>query len=134
MKERFVLFRGEKIRLTKGTDGLWRSGRGTIFAYADDSHSFDLETRCGLGIFSLPADHPLTAACKAHDFATSSPAFQAFNSEADANYILEKLIRQVDDGRYKLLSKPMRIVAAVVGSILGVWENKKTRSVNWPWV
>lgn len=121
-----INFRGETIELHRCPDGLWRDFEGNIFAYAEAGSSRDKEVRCGVGIFSLSKDHPLTPACARHDYAYSSPAYQAFNTREDADRQLRRDIKYIGKGKwYGLLAQPFKTIVDIFGSQF--WDNKNTR-------
>lgn len=130
-EEKFIVYSGNTVRLVKGADGLWRADNGTIFALTDNSASVDSVDRCGISIFSLPADLSITDACKAHDYAYSSPAYQLFHTRAEADEMLRRNIELLGEGKwYSILATPFYYLARIFGGFGGklkLWENKKTR-------
>lgn len=111
------------IELRRGSDGFWRSPDDTIYAFADNADSVDNVTRCGVGWFSLSADDAATAACQPHDYAYSSPVYQAFHTREEADEMLQSLMSQVPDR--ELLATPFEELAEMFGG--KYWENDKTR-------
>lgn len=112
------------FKLVKGDDGLWRSEDGAVWALADYSASVDPVDRCGVGIFSLSSDNPLTGECRYHDYAYSSAAYQAFHTRSQADEYLESLIKQ-EPTAWSILAKPFYWLSRVFGAAL--WENQTTR-------
>lgn len=122
--KKYIVFKGVTVEL-KFINGLWRAPDGCIFALADDKAVVDTIDRCGIGIFSLPAKHPLTAACKVHDYMYSSPAYQLFNSRRTADEYLRRLINEVGEGHwYGWLADPFYWISRTLGARF--WENKLT--------
>ena len=121
----YLVFRGEIIHIARGNDGLFRDKDGTIYALRDDSDTLDIIDRCGVGILSLSTKHPLTAACRPHEFMTSSPAFQAFYTYAEANEWLASHVRIVEQGRYRFWATPFKWLATVYGWLRPkVWKGR----------
>lgn len=91
---------GERITingviLTVDEKGLLRDEQGTFWALPDQmATTGDPVVRCGVGLLSLPEEHPLTEICKIHDYQDSSPEYQAFNSDTKAAISLRKLVKQ----------------------------------------
>lgn len=113
------------ITLVRGGDGFWRDPNGTIFAL-NDGRSIDDAKRCGIWPFALPTWDfftPLNQACAPHDFAYSSPVYQAFHTRLEADEYLGNL--------QSIAANP--IVAGIfegISRLLGVefWENDKTNN------
>jgi hypothetical protein len=126
-QQKFILFRGETIPLTLGDDGLWRTPDLTVWAMEDfKASSADVIDRCGIGVFSLGEDHPLTAACAAHDYMYSSRAFQLFHTRKEADEMLEQLVDKAGRGHwYRYLAKPFKWLSRIFGA--KYWENERTR-------
>lgn len=122
-QELFITFKGEVIKISKGSDGLFRDGKGTVYAIADSKYSVDAKARCGVGIFSLPIGHPLNDSCKPHDYMYSSEAFQIFNTRLEADNYLRRLIKQSSGFWY--LARPFYLLSRIFGGFF--WENKDTR-------
>lgn len=126
LTKHFIVFRGEVIELSKGPDGLWRDIDGSVYAYAEQGSSTDKEIRCGVGIFSLSKEHPLTPACAIHDYQFSCPAYQAFHTFDEANRQLRRNIKYIGKGKwYGVLAQPFKTIVDIFGSQF--WDNKKTR-------
>lgn len=119
---KFIVFRGEVLTLTRAENNLWTDDEGVIFALVDDAASVDKEDRCGIHYLSFPSWHPLTAACKVHDYMYSSPAYQVFHTRAQADRYLGKLIRQIK--YWWWLARPFEWLAHTFGK--KYWENKLT--------
>jgi hypothetical protein len=120
----FIVFRGEIIHLARGNDGFYRDRAGTMYALRDDSDTLDIVDRCGIGVLSLPLDHPLTAACVPHDYMTSSPVFMAFYTYKEANEWLESLVLQVENGCYAFWAKPFKWISEIYGRLRPVWKGR----------
>lgn len=121
----FIIAGREVIHLSLGNDGFYRDQHGTIFALRDDSDTVDLVDRCGVGVFSLPGNHPLNDACRSHDYMYSSPAYQAFHSRAEADAELGRLVGLIELGSYRPWAPIFEFFSRLFGGKL--WENKKTR-------
>ncbi len=123
-QRKYIIFKGVTVEL-KYINGLWRGPDGCIFALRDDTATVDMIDRCGIGIFSLPATHPLTAACRVHDYMYSSPAYQLFNTREKADSILRQMISEIGEGHwYRWLADPFYWISRAVGTRF--WENKLT--------
>lgn len=103
-------------------DGLWRDRWGCVYALSEASESVDDISRCGINAVSLPVNHPANDACNAHDFAYSSPAYQLYNTRADADRMLEQHLKIVG---YPVMGKVFRFISKLFGGRF--WENKETR-------
>lgn len=86
--KRYIVFGNNVETLTLGVDGLWRDDLQTIWALTDDAASVDSIDRCGVGFFSLP--EASDADCSSHDYAYSSPAYQAFHTRKEADEMLRR--------------------------------------------
>lgn len=125
LESRWIVFKGESVRIIKGPDGLWRSDDGTVWAFAEGGQA-DASDNCGVGFFSLPDGNPLNAICRYHDFQYSSPGYQAFNTRAESDEYLRLLIsKSRGAGNWKLLARPFYWLTRVFGRLY--WENSRTR-------
>lgn len=118
---RFLVAGTQVVQIFKMPDGYWRDVWGTIFALRDDASSVDSVDRCGVGAFSLPSDVPVD--CAPHDYAYSSPAYQAFHTRKEADEYLRSLVRQAP-GVWSLLSAPFYFISRIFGGKF--WENEAT--------
>lgn len=122
MKERFVIVSGSVERLILGQDGLWKDIDGTIWGFTEESEVDPID-RCGIGIFSLPSDSPLTGACKVHDNQYSNRTFQYFHTRAEADLQLAENLSRAPT-ILRLLSTPFYYLSRIFGG--RYWENNKT--------
>jgi len=114
-EKRYIVFRDKIIEIIKNPAGLWLDREGTIYGLPEDK-SADNKTRCGVGFFSLPEDHALTDACRPHDYAYNSMAYQTFHSREEADKYLRDLIKQVGRGKwYGVLAQPFYLVCRLFG-------------------
>lgn len=120
----YLVAGGQVITLYLCPDGLFRDKHSTVYALRDTT-TVDAVERCGIGGVSLDPDHPLTSACKPHDFMYSSKAYQLFNTRESADRELERLISLVDQGKYSIWAKPFKWISRIFGGMF--WENKNTR-------
>lgn len=92
----YITFKGEVNELFVNSEGLWEDQHGGIWALNDQMFTVGDEVlRCGIGILSLPPNHPLTdLACKYHDYLDTSPEYIAFHSYEEAAIYLRKLVKQ----------------------------------------
>lgn len=111
------------LALTKGPDGFWRDGLGTIFALTEYTSVDDI-ARCGVGFFSLPSAHPLTKYCDRHDWAYSNAVFQAFHTREEADRWLRSLIAY-ENSIWRYLRTPFYYLTRLFGGMF--WENPTTR-------
>ncbi len=109
-------------KITKFTDGLWRDALGCVYALADKENSVDDVSRCGVGIFSLPANHPANDGCRAHDYKYSSTAYQLYHSRKEADLALEQDLRLLG---YSTLGIIFKRLSRYFGA--KYWERKETR-------
>lgn len=121
MDVKYIAFGNSVEKLTKHSDGLWRDSLGTIWAYSEDSYSSDPVSRCGIGFFSLPEACEANLACNAHDFAYSSPTYQAYHTRKEAD---EDLKRSLIALNYPVIGPIFYSIARFLGGLF--WENKKT--------
>lgn len=121
---KYFAFKQTLVELRHLEDGLWHSSDGTTFALTDDAAIKDPFDRCGVGVFSFPSDHPLTDACRAHDYMYSSPAFQLFHNRAAADAWLLFLAEQVDK------KTPLPRLFYWISRIFGgkFWDNSVTNN------
>ena len=119
---RFLHFKGQIWVIEKYQDGLWRDKWGTVYAVAEDTASVDNIDRCGIGWFSLPEKHPLTDACRPHDFMYSSPAFQMFHTREEADRALWWYCKILG---FPTTGKIFRWISDKLGG--SKWENSETR-------
>lgn len=113
--------------LLKYPDGLWRDAHGTIYALPEDSWSVDKTTRAGVGIFSLPEDHPLSQASGPHDYAFTSPTYQAFHTRIEADLMQLKniaLLTNKKNWRTRLQLWAIKMLLKRFSD--GYWENEAT--------
>lgn len=113
------------IQLNEIVKGRWFSKDGTEFALRDNSSSVDQVDRCGVGFVALPESDPITDACKVHDYAYSSPAYQAFHTRAEADAELVRLAKMVEGSLFSWAADILGALASAFGK--RYWENKKTR-------
>jgi hypothetical protein len=106
------------LSLTRGSDGFWRDGLGTIFAYSEYSSVDDI-ARCGVGFFSLPTWHPLTNYCARHDWVYQSAVFQAFHTRKEADKYLRDLI-SYEKSLWRYAAWPFYYLTRIFGRF--VWE------------
>lgn len=121
-KERWLPYKKAPIKIVKGMDGLWKDSDGTVYSIEEATDSVDSEARCGVGIFSLPKSSPLTAACRSHDHAYSSPTYQVFNSREEADKYLEQQVAILSN---RVVAKAFYLLSRIFGASL--WENKTNR-------
>lgn len=128
-KPRTLTYRGHGFTVKKHRDGLWRFDDGTIADIEEDAKSVDKKVRCGIGYFSLDEDHDLTDACRPHDHAYSSPAYQALHTRKEADDYLKRLV--------KLVYRSNKTKGSGIGSIFrwlsrtfgeSLWENESTNN------
>lgn len=117
-----TLFINKSIKLTKDEDGFYKDDKGTIYALEDNNLSIDTKSRCGIGVFSLPEAWGINDGCSPHDYAYSSPVYQAFHTRDEADQMLKAHITLVS---HPVLGWLFRQVSRVFGPPL--WENPKTR-------
>jgi len=125
MEQKFIVVGREVYRLVRGEDGFYRDAWGCIWALEDDKASVDPLDRCGVGLMSLPVDHPLNTACKIHDYQFSCPVYQAFYTRAAADkQLLNNLKLIAKDKWYSVMAKPFYWISRLLGS--SYWENERT--------
>lgn len=124
-QNKYLIWKGKIVILKKGEDGLYRDPDGCIIA-VENEYSKDPIVRCGVGRLSLPTSHPLTAACKPHDFMYNSAAYQAFHTREEADKEFKRLLSLVSEGKwYSEISQSFYWIASIFGG--RYWENEKTR-------
>lgn len=119
---KFIVSKGRVITLTQLEDGLWVDPQGTVWAYQESTASVDDVDRCGIGIFSFDHSNPLNIYCKIHDYAYSSPAYQAFHTRKEADKQLENMVRSAG---YPITSKIFYWITRLLGGFF--WERDETR-------
>lgn len=118
MKEIFI---NRTVRLEQGEDGFYRDEAGVIYALPDKASSIDDVNRCGIGVLSLPKNMSINDACKLHDYAYSSPVFQAFYKREEADEMLRQHAAILG---YPVLGKIFKFISRIFGR--KYWENKET--------
>lgn len=126
METRYIGRGGNSTELTKGLDGLWRDSLGTVYGLVDDSSSVDSRSVCGVGWFSLADGNPLNDACAPHDYAYSSPAYQAFHTRQEADFYLEALLKQIHGEEHSVTPELFEFISRELGHEF--WENKLTNN------
>lgn len=122
---KFLHYKKEYRRIRKCRhDGLWRFDDGTIAGISEEGASVDTVDRCGVGILSLPSFLPITDACRPHDFAYSSKAYQVSHTRQQADAYLEFLTNQIS--WYSVLAEPFYYISRLLGARL--WEVKATNN------
>ena len=125
--QKVIIYRGTCVVLLKSSvDGFWRDQFETIYAYIDKTESVDDVNRCGVGAFSLDIDNPLNAACKPHDYAYQSPAYQAFHTRKEADFYLRQLIEMMPGYKDSLTATLFEFLARQQG--FRFWENEATNN------
>lgn len=127
MRYKDLWFHGKQYILSLGPDNLWRDQYGVIYALSDDENTVDVIDRCGIGLLSLPEDHPANVGCKPHDYKYSSPAFQKFHVRSEADEDLEKDLSLLG---YPIFGWFAKQISRVFGGLRGkakLWENDETR-------
>ena len=118
----------KRVKLTKGSDGFWRDDQGVVYALEDSRWSKDDTVRAGVGWFSLNESDPWTDPARGHDFAFSSPVYQASHGRSEADEKLAEDLKTVSQGR----SRFRRWVAGPVGWLVHKvswwwWDEPSTR-------
>lgn len=123
---RYTVWRGIVVELKRTPPNpFWYDPDGVIVALENPS-SADLEVRCGVGVLSLPTTHPLTSACRSHDYMYNSPVYQTFHTREQADEELCRLIRIVGKGKwYGFLARPFYVLASLFGA--KYWEEPRTK-------
>lgn len=118
----FTWRNGQSVPLFRGDDGLWRDADGGIYAIPEGADSADPHVRCGIGILSLPEHWQITIACRAHDYAYSTPAYQLTHTRSEADDMLETHIYLIEKSQFT--AEVLADLARTYGS--SFWENKAT--------
>lgn len=125
-EKRYIAFKGAVIELTRNSEGFWVDDFPTIYAFREKETSVDDKDVCGIGSFTLDKDDPRNAACKPHDYAYESPAYQAFHSRAEADFYLKQLLEQIPGYEGALTPELFYRITRLLGG--GFWENKETNN------
>lgn len=110
-------------QVIRGADSFFRDAEGTLYAFREGPTA-DATDRCGVWPFALPLwpmFQTVNDACKPHDFAFSSPVYQAFHTYNEANEMLEAV--QILGG-HPVFGAFAEQIAAILG--MEYWENKST--------
>jgi len=121
---KFIVFKGETIQLNEDENGFYRDTQGTIYAFSSNRDSVDNRDVCGVGWFSLSDGNPLNRACGVHDYAYSSPVYQAYHSRQEADYHLQTLLEQIPTAKGTITPYLFRAVSRFLGGLF--WENPET--------
>lgn len=120
-----VTIRFGAVVLTKHEDGFWYDDEGTIYAYKDGVTA-DSVDRCGVAPIALPTwpfFQDVNDACAPHDFAYSSPVYQAFHTRKQADDMLAALLTAE---RHPILGSIFEDIARLLGA--KYWENPSTNN------
>lgn len=121
---KYIIFGGEAVKISMHPDGCWKDRWGTVYALRDGGAFVDPDPRCGIGIFSLPEGHPLNDVCRVHDYQFSSPYYQLFHTESEANKELYRNLKKA--GASSFIAK---LFYGLVDQLGGWWwENKQTKN------
>lgn len=123
---KFIIFNGEVIQVFKSSKDRWYDTKGTEYAYSDSKNSIDSKNRCGVGWFSLAEDDSRNDACAPHDFAYSSPAYQAFHTRAEADYMLKELLEKIPEAKGTMTPEIFYGISRELG--FHFWENPETNN------
>jgi len=125
-RTKYLVVEGEILTLQHSSfTDTWYDDYGCLWAIEDDAKGADPVVRCGVGFASLPASHPLTDACRRHDYAYSSPTYQLFHTRKEADDFLYLQIKMVGKGHwYRILATPFYRLVRTFG--WKFWENEKT--------
>lgn len=125
-QRRYLTFQGQIIELRRDDRNLWVDPFGTVYAYAESDSVTDPVDACGVWPFRFPPGSPLDPGCKVHDFMYSSPAYQFFNTRAEADaYMLGLHTKATKQSWFKVFARPFHFIARWIGG--RYWENEKTR-------
>lgn len=115
------------VKLLRYPDGLWRDADGTVYALEDPKYSKDDKKRAGVGVFSLPEDHPISQASGPHDYAFSSPAYQAFHNRVEADLMeLKNVAALMGKRNWRTRLQLWAIKLLLRRFSDGYWENEAT--------
>lgn len=117
MKEIYI---NRTVRLKQKEDGFYYDDFGVIYALPDKASSVDDVSRCGIGVLSLPRGMSINDACKLHDYAYSSPVFQAFHTRKEADELLRQHAALLG---YPILGRVFKTISRIFGA--KYWEDKK---------
>lgn len=120
--QRFLHFRGQVWELRAYSDYQWRDKWGCVYALRDNRASIDNVDRCGVWFFSLSEKHPLTVACRPHEYMYTSPTFQLYHTREQADRALYRYAKILG---FPTVGKIFQWLSSVFGGPL--WENEKTR-------
>lgn len=115
-----TIFINKTIEVTQGSDGFWRDKLGTVYAFADEKGSVDKEVRYGIGIMSIPEGWLPDDPARVHDYAYSSPVYQAFHTRAEADRLLEAHLKLLG---YPVIGFIFRKLSWLLGAKF--WEGTK---------
>lgn len=119
---KYFNFRGQVYTIEKRPDGIWRDAWGTEYSLSEDENSVDKINRYGIGIFSIPANHPASEAAAAHDHAYSSRVYQLYNTRKEADDALLESVRLTGNN---LLARFGHLISRLFGRFF--WERRETR-------
>lgn len=123
---KFIIFRGKDIPIDMYSDGLWRDPQMTVLALQNDK-SADPITRCGVGpVFSLPVDYWMTPACKVHDYAYNSLAWQVFHTREETDALLTSIGNLLPGHEVSLTPEVFEVLARTFGERF--WEYAPTNN------
>lgn len=123
---RYLVANGRTIQLTKNLDGFWADSEGTLYAYYETANTRDPVNRCGVAPLALPTWPifvKMNDGCAPHDFAYSSPVYQAYHDRADADEYLESLL---DQSGHPIFGWFAKVISRIFGGRF--WENERTNN------
>ncbi len=123
---KFLVWKGKVVTLTKGSDGLYRDPDGVIIAI-ENEYSKDPIARCGVGLLSLSADSKLTSICRVHDYMYNSLAYQVFHTRDAADLWLYETIQKTLERKWygSIIGPFFYWIPKLFGA--RYWENEATR-------
>ncbi len=123
----FIIANNKVEEITLHDDGDWYDPYGTVLALATKDYAApDADNRCGVGVFSLPADNSLNDSCKPHDYMYSSPSFQSFHTRQYADYYLKSLLELAPNEKHSVTPSLFEVLARQEG--FHFWDNPETNN------
>jgi hypothetical protein len=122
----YLTANGKVVELTLNASGFWADSEGAVYGLYDPASANDPVSRCGVSPIALPTTPyfaVLNEDCAAHDYAYSSPVYEAYHTRQEADDYLESLLSQ---SGYPIIGWLFRNIARLFGGKF--WENTSTNN------
>lgn len=116
---RWIITKGQAIRLDIRPDGLWYDRQGTCYGLYENGLFRQVDPRCGVPPFNRPSSDPATPWCAVHDAMWSIPAYYAFHTFEETNDFLRQGIAEKEPIKASIYNKLIEWFGR------RIWDKKK---------